>query len=184
MPTCSVRGCKNPVRSNGLCHMHHQRWVRHGNPLVVLRKQNITHPDGGDGCSVEGCSEKFYCHGFCRRHYQRWRRYGDPNHNHTEEVLRFIEAALSHRDGCLLWPFKSKAGKGYARARINGEDQYVHRYICQRVHGPAPSLIHEVAHSCGKGHLACIAPQHVRWATPKENEADKVLHGTRKRRAA
>ena len=40
MPTCSVRGCKNPVRSNGLCHMHHQRWVRHGNPLVVLRKQN------------------------------------------------------------------------------------------------------------------------------------------------
>lgn len=150
----------------------------------MLHKQNVTHKHGGKGCSVEGCGGDFHCHGYCYKHYKRWTRHGDANYNHTEEVLRFIEAAFSHRDGCLLWPFKNKAGKGYARARINGEDQYVHRYICERINGPAPSMIHEVAHSCGKGHHACIAPDHLRWATPRENEADKLLHGTRRRRAA
>lgn len=45
-------------------------------------------------------------------------------------------------------------------------------------HGEPPSPEHEAAHSCGKGHLGCIHPHHVRWATPKENSADMVLHGT------
>jgi hypothetical protein len=45
-------------------------------------------------------------------------------------------------------------------------------------HGPRPFENAQIAHSCGKGHLGCINPRHLRWATPKENSADKLLHGT------
>jgi len=33
----------------------------------------------------------------------------------------------------------------------------------------------DAAHSCGE--RMCINPRHLRWATRKENEADKVAHG-------
>jgi HNH endonuclease len=50
--------------------------------------------------------------------------------------------------------------------------------MCELAYGPAPSPRHQVAHSCGKGHEGCVNPRHLRWATPKENSADMVLHGT------
>lgn len=129
-------------------------------------------------CSVKNCNGRSYCHGFCQKHFMRWKRHGNPLYNHTEQVLQFIEQAIKYKKAdCLLWPFKSKAGKGYPVARINGEGQYVHRYICDRVHGSAPSLSHQVAHSCGRGHLGCINPKHLRWATPKENSQDTLKHG-------
>jgi hypothetical protein len=39
--------------------------------------------------------------------------------------------------------------------------------------------MHEAAHYCGNGAKGCIHPLHMRWATPQENEADKIAHGTR-----
>jgi hypothetical protein len=33
------------------------------------------------------------------------------------------------------------------------------------------------AHSCGNGHLGCVNPRHLRWATAKENAHDELLHG-------
>jgi len=30
----------------------------------------------------------------------------------------------------------------------------------------------------GRGHLGCVAPTHVRWATREENERDKIAHGS------
>lgn len=176
---CKILDCPNPARTHGLCPKHYARKLRHGSARIVLRKVNVTHPHGGEGCSVKGCDEPFHCHGYCHRHYIRWSRHGDPLHNHTEQVLQFIDQAIKYKkSACLLWPFKSKAGKGYPKATINGEQQYVHRYICGRVHGPAPSLTHQVAHSCGKGHLGCINPKHLRWATVAENSADMLGHET------
>lgn len=32
--------------------------------------------------------------------------------------------------------------------------------------------------SCGNGHLGCIASAHISWKTRRENEADKLVHGT------
>lgn len=42
--------------------------------------------------------------------------------------------------------------------------------------GPPPSSRHVVAHRDGAKTNDCI--ENLRWATPEENEADKVLHGT------
>lgn len=53
--------------------------------------------------------------------------------------------------------------------------------VCEAVHGPAPSPHHEAAHTCGRGSSGCINPNHLRWATPTENQADKIEHGTSNR---
>jgi hypothetical protein len=50
--------------------------------------------------------------------------------------------------------------------------------VCIHTQGSAPSDEHEVAHLCGKGHEGCINPHHLSWKTSKENNADKLKHGT------
>ncbi|MDV4166208.1 hypothetical protein R1538_34730 [Rhizobium leguminosarum] len=96
--------------------------------------------------------------------------------------MRFVnEVALRHTgDECLIWPF-AKAGKGYGHLCIGGKPVYVHRYICELVHGAPPTPEHEAAHSCGRGHLGCIAHGHLGWKTHIDNIADKIIHGTHNR---
>jgi hypothetical protein len=53
--------------------------------------------------------------------------------------------------------------------------------MCEAAHGPRPSPRHECAHSCGKGHEACVNQTHLRWATPEENQRERSLHGTSNR---
>lgn len=93
--------------------------------------------------------------------------------------LRFIqEVALLHEaDECLKWPYSTNSA-GYGKIRLNGKLQHVNRVVCEAVNGPPPTPEHEAAHSCGKGHEACIAPNHLSWKTPSANAFDKVTHGT------
>jgi hypothetical protein len=44
--------------------------------------------------------------------------------------------------------------------------------------GPPIGPKQEAAHRCGNGHLGCIHPKHLRWATRQQNSDDKKLHGT------
>lgn len=136
-------------------------------------------------CSINGCNRKTNCRGWCEAHYTRWRRYGDPCGGRTAlgEPLRFLlseTAVACSSDDCLTWPYK-RGSHGYGIVLIDGQRQYAHRIICEAAHGPAPSDRHEAAHSCGKGHEGCINPRHLRWATPKENCADTLIHGTHNR---
>jgi hypothetical protein len=128
-------------------------------------------------CSVEQCSRDSKYNGLCGPHYFRNRRYGDPLKGSTYrgDPLAFLERALaSDSDGCILWPF-NKDHAGYARGSVHVN---IPRYICEQINGPAPSLIHQAAHSCGNGHLGCISWRHLSWKTPKENSADRYEHGT------
>jgi hypothetical protein len=94
--------------------------------------------------------------------------------------LRWIVAHVSHTgETCLIWPF-GYAGKGYASAVwVDGAPILACRYMCQAAHGAPPSDQHHAAHSCRNGQNGCIHPGHLRWATPAENEADKIMHGTK-----
>jgi hypothetical protein len=76
-------------------------------------------------------------------------------------------------DDCLIWPF-TRNNMGYGRL----SDGYAHIKACERAHGPKPTSDHEVAHSCGNGHLGCVTKGHLSWKTHAENEADKLIHGT------
>jgi hypothetical protein len=93
------------------------------------------------------------------------------------EAQLFLRKALDYAgDECLIWPFsKLKAG---AQINWKGQPRLAARVLCELVHGPPPTPKHESAHSCGKGHLGCIAPRHVRWATHAENVKDMFIHDT------
>ena len=134
-------------------------------------------------CSIDTCGRAVVARGWCDKHYQRWKFYGDPTAilcSEKGENLRWIRetAAPYVGDDCLLWPFGSDK-KQRPTIRIDGRTKKAARVICELVHGTPPSSTHETAHSCGEG--SCVNPNHLRWATHVDNEADKLLHGTRTR---
>lgn len=99
-----------------------------------------------------------------------------PNYGAAKRFLNDI--VMTHEDDvCLTWPFACDTN-GYGLVRDGPTLRNVHRVICERVHGPAPSPEHEAAHSCGHGKQGCVAKGHIRWKTPVENHAEKNLHGT------
>lgn len=132
-------------------------------------------------CSIPDCGKPFRARGWCRAHYMRWLRYRDPLGGGTfeGEPLRFLREVAFVYDGteCLKWPY-STSGDGYGRVKFNGRAASAHRLVCAEVYGDPPTPSHEAAHSCGNGHVGCVAKRHLSWKTPLENSADKVTHGT------
>lgn len=133
-------------------------------------------------CSI--CGKPARTKGYCNAHYTRLRRHGDPLGGRTSpgEPIRFVhEVALHHTGGgCLKWPF-GKNKDGYGQLWIDGKLAVASRYVCKLVRGAPPTPDHEAAHSCGKGHEACIAPGHMSWKTNVENQSDRLEHGTHTR---
>jgi len=126
-----------------------------------------------------------YGRGWCAKHWMRWRRHGDPLGGGTSrgEPLRYFHEVVLPYDGdvCLAWPFARTVG--YGVMQYQGAGHLVSRLVCEAFNGPPPTPKHEAAHSCGKGHLGCVARKHLRWATRAENKADEVLHGVHTRGA-
>src|SRR5271157_4590362 len=93
------------------------------------------------------------------------------------EPLRFLqEVVLTYEsDTCLTWPF-GKGGDGHGMISLDGRRRLVNRLVCKIYHGAPPSQRHQAAHNCGFS--SCVNYRHLRWATPAENTADKILHGT------
>jgi hypothetical protein len=92
-----------------------------------------------------------------------------------------LEVVLTHEgNDCLAWPY-SRNEQGYGRLSVDDKMVRASRYVCMLVHGDPPTPKHHAAHSCGNGHLGCVAPRHLRWATPKQNYADRLEHGTHAR---
>lgn len=94
------------------------------------------------------------------------------------KAIRWILAHLNHvGDECLTWPFALT--NGYGQFGFLGDLHYAHRFMCELVHGPAPSDEHEAAHSCGRGQFGCVNRNHLLWKTPGENQLDRALHDTK-----
>jgi hypothetical protein len=133
-------------------------------------------------CSVPDCAKPVKARGWCQTHYDRWKRRGDPLAErgcaaNGEPLKYFNEVVLSYEgDDCLTWPFACAAG--YGKLRRDGQLHIVSRLVCEEFHGPAPTPEHHAAHSCGKGHEGCVARAHLSWKSPKENNSDKLIHGT------
>jgi hypothetical protein len=68
-----------------------------------------------------------------------------------------------------------------AKVKIDNKWHNAARLVCELAHGAPPTAKHEAAHSCGNGHIGCVNPNHLRWATKTENEGDKLGHGTHNR---
>lgn len=131
-------------------------------------------------CTISGCEKPLLARGWCSGHWTRWKRHGDPIGGGVPrgETNAFFERAAKYEgDDCLIWPY-AKDSAGYAQINFGGRVRYVHREICIKKNGmPDDGMV--AAHDCGNGHLGCISPKHVRWATRKENAADMIAHGTK-----
>lgn len=131
-------------------------------------------------CSVEGCGNRHYSRGWCRKHYSRWQRNNDPLAGIAERNARInflIEVAVPYGGkDCLIFPF-GKSGTGYGQAVLNGSVDGAHRIVCRLAHGEPESEKLVAAHTCGNGHLGCVNPGHLRWATYLENYNDAKDHG-------
>ena len=141
------------------------------------------YPEGAHGpCTIDGCAnERCNSHGYCWRHYTRLRRHGDVSATQFGKPQAWLLAHVEHEvEGCLTWPFGGR-DNGYGTLVFDVEHDSAHRKMCELKHGPAPSPTHHAAHSCGRGHLGCVHPDHLSWKTPVENNADKLLHGTHSR---
>lgn len=133
-------------------------------------------------CSIEGCGSPCYGRGYCKFHHQKWWHLGDPVSTFVQrkakrgEAWRWIIKHVDHKGSdCLIWPFGRAFGYGVINWR--GRARPAHNLMCELAHGPAPTPAHVSAHSCGRGRLGCTNPLHVRWATPKENSEDSLIHG-------
>lgn len=133
-------------------------------------------------CSVDGCDKPKHAHGYCSRHAYHFKAHGDPLKGRfgasPGEPLRWIKENAKHEgDECLKWPFET-THHGYGTIKHNGKKRVASRVMCEVAHGEPPTASHEAAHSCGNGHLGCVNPKHLRWATRAENIEDAKAHGT------
>jgi hypothetical protein len=71
---------------------------------------------------------------------------------------------------------QSMNSNGYLRVTLDGDHVLVNRMVCEAFNGPAPTDKHHAAHR--DGNRANNSNDNLRWLTKKENEAEKILHGT------
>lgn len=153
---CQIDGCAGKRFARGLCRKHYR--------TAAFRPE----------CSVEGCEAKADAHGLCSMHFRRQVRNGDPGKVRRQRngaYQEWLERHAEHNgNDCLIWPFwRDKHGYGPSRE------------MCRLAQGEPPTPEHQAAHSCGRGHLGCVNPRHLRWASRVENQAEMVEHGNSRR---
>jgi HNH endonuclease len=88
-----------------------------------------------------------------------------------------LESVKATTTDCIIWSF-NRFRTGYGSAKYKQKTWSAHRLVCALAHGNPPTNgVWHAAHSCGV--KLCINPHHLRWATAKENSADKHGHGTK-----
>lgn len=181
MKLCKIEGCEKAAKGRGWCYMHYARFRKTGDPLVTSREVNNNVPPH---CTFGQCKKKHYAKGFCSAHYTRLWRHGSPGKTTRTPPGKVLEWMRAHLDcegeDCLLWPFATGGG-GYGVVAYKGRQRPAPNVMLRLAEGKPPTRNHECAHSCGNGHLGCVNPKHLRWATRKENHADKIKHGTSNR---
>jgi hypothetical protein len=92
--------------------------------------------------------------------------------------IRRIAPGCSTRPGRIIKPH-SVGGYLYLTLRSpdkRSSSKRVHPLVCKAFHGERPTPRHQAAHN--NGVRDDNRASNLRWATPEENQYDRVLHGT------
>jgi len=68
---CSVDGCEDAVKANGLCARHDWQMAHHGRIISTEKLR-----DKNKKCCVPGCGRKHRSKGYCIGHLQQYRKHG------------------------------------------------------------------------------------------------------------
>lgn len=192
---CAIDGCCNNAHwrsrgAKGMCSMHYTRMRIHGDPSINKLDDIKSKASSFKRCIVDGCERNASGKsggkaGLCSMHYKRKLKHGDPLFKWQKESPA-IDWINKHKnwseDECLVWPFHiGRDGYGRAHHPERKHLSTASHIMCELAHGPRPSSRHEAAHSCGRGNQGCVNPMHLYWATPTENQRDRVSHGTSNR---
>lgn len=94
---------------------------------------------------------------------------------HGKPMLFLRAAIATDSSDCIIWPFGKYNGNGYGAVWFEGRQRCVHRVALILVTGEDPPGM-DAAHSCNM--RACINTAHLSWKTRRENNDDKIAHGT------
>jgi hypothetical protein len=93
-------------------------------------------------------------------------------------MIRRTVSTTCAKAGSLIAGRVGDRGYRYFNATANGKRKTLkfHRIVCEAFHGPQPSPRHVVAHN--DGNRLNNRADNLRWATTRENHADRHEHGT------
>lgn len=92
-------------------------------------------------------------------------------------AFRWIQEHINYNgNDCLWWPMSCDS-HGYGQLIYDSKRYKAHRFMCTLVHGEPPDSAPVARHSCGNGHLGCVNPRHLSWATNSDNQKDRRKHG-------
>lgn len=74
MRKCTIKGCDKIHSARGFCHMHYQRFNRHGDPRFVHYNMTEKGTWKGVDCRAPECNRPAKLHGVCAMHNNRDRR--------------------------------------------------------------------------------------------------------------
>lgn len=102
----------------------------------------------------------------------------DVCHEHAPIDIRFLYFLADNPIfNCVVWPFHRSSRTGYgSMSSANTFTQQASRYACAVANDLPVSDSLVGAHNCGNGHLGCVNPHHLRWATYTENGRDRRRH--------
>lgn len=178
---CSIDGCGKHHKAHGLCSAHYAKLRKYGDPKEPdHRPVKVFAPCVVAGCDKVGSSSRA---GLCNAHAHRNYRYGDPlggrRGRRTPNGIPYqwlLDHVKHEGSECLIWPF-AKRYRGYGGVVMkDGTTKSPHREICILAHGAPPFEDAIAAHSCGNGHLGCVNPKHLSWASTRENAVDRSVH--------
>lgn len=92
--------------------------------------------------------------------------------------IRRVISNTCSRAGTILDGHVGSHGYRTLNVTVNGSRKTLkfHRVVCEAFHGPQPSKVHVVAHN--DGDRLNNSADNLRWATTRENHADRYGHGT------
>lgn len=167
---CNEPNCVKPAAARGACLYHY-------NKRLLAALPNCSWRSG----SGEECVRRASGAGLCSMHYTR-KRLGicmdSPARPSNADLKSWLESHSNYAgNDCLTWPF-GRGTNGRGEVTVNGQRMTPARAMCTLAHGSPEFSGAQAAHNCGRGSDGCVNPSHLRWATPVDNAADRLAHGT------